>query len=116
MLHRIQNAALAVNPALVASAEQTVEQAVRKFFWRERAIQTRPAHILLHGTAERFLGYADLQRTETRLVAQFVGDQLVEGSAATPSSGVGHPGHQGAHRAFVPRAGLAAHDGVVEAA
>src|SRR5262249_47477776 len=30
LLHRIQNTALAVNPSLVASAEQTVEQVVRK--------------------------------------------------------------------------------------
>src|SRR5256885_15774964 len=93
LVDRVQNAAFAVDPALVFRAEQAVEQAMRNFLWRERAVEASPTHVLVNGTAERFLRDADLQRPETSLRREFARDHLVHRRSARTAAGVMRAGH-----------------------
>src|SRR5436853_7617561 len=95
--HGIENAALAPDPAFVASAEQAVKKAVRHFFRRQRTIGARPAHVALHGAAETLLGNADLQRTESGFGAQFPREDLVQRWTTRSSAVVTRTGHERAH-------------------
>ena len=101
LAHRVQDAALAVDPTLFLRAEQAVEQPVRNLFGRQRTVGSGPAHVPLHCAAERFLRHADLQRSEARFSADLARDDLIHRRTARSAAGEARAGHQCAHRGGV---------------
>src|SRR3954466_15313788 len=81
---RVENASLAVYPTQIPGAEEAIEEAMRNLLRRQRPVRTRPAHILLDSAAERLLGDADLQRSESRITANLRCQDLVERCGAGP--------------------------------
>ena len=81
--HRVENAALAFDPAVVAGSENAVEQFVGNHFRGQRAVAARPAQIALNAFAERLTSTPTLQRPEAALSADFGGDELIDGRSAT---------------------------------
>src|SRR5262249_19470441 len=104
---RVQDAALAVDPAFFAPAEEPVEEFVRDHLRRQSALVTRPTHVSLDAFAEGFLRDADLQRPETRLALELRRDGLIYGRTGRAASGERRATHQPAHEFLmsVARAG-----------
>ena len=103
--HGIEDAALAIDPALLHAAEETVEEARGKHFGRQGPVAAGPAHVALNAFAEGFLRDTDLQGAEAGVAAGLGCDHLVERHAAGAASGELGAGHQRAHRAVVIVAG-----------
>src|SRR3954447_6829390 len=80
--HGVEDAPLALDPVRLLRAEQAIEQPMRDHLGRKRAIAAGPAHVPLDALAEGFLAHADLQGAEPAVVADFLGDHLVDGWAA----------------------------------
>ena len=102
LLNQVQNALLAIHPALVLHAEQAVKQILRNHLRRQRAIISRPTHVAMHVFAVRFLRDSDLQRMESRLGSHLRRQNLVDRGAAGAASCIGRAGHQSAHGGEVP--------------
>jgi hypothetical protein len=85
--NQVQNAFLAVHPALILHSEQAVEQVMRNHFGRQRAFVTRPGHIALHVLAVGFLSHSDLQGAEAGLGADSGGEDLIDGRTARAPPG-----------------------------
>src|SRR5262249_3427907 len=94
---RVEDAAFAIDPALVSRAEEAIEQPVRDLLGRQRPVRTPPAKLPLDGPAERFLRHADLQRAEPGVVTQSRGEKLIEGRPARAPACVAGTSHQRAH-------------------
>src|SRR5262245_22698225 len=94
---RVQYAALAVDPAFFAPAEEPVEEFVGDHLRRQRALITRPTHVSLDAFAEGFLRDADLHRAETRLALELRRDGLIYGRTGRSASGERRATHQPAH-------------------
>src|SRR5262249_34451400 len=77
-LHSVQNAALAIYPAFVLRAEQTVEKPVRNLLRGERTIRTGPAHVFLYGTAKALLRNTHLERPEAHVFCHTPRQNLVD--------------------------------------
>src|SRR5580765_4980549 len=101
LAYRIENAALALHPALVAGAENAVEELMRNHLRRQGPVAAGPAQIALNTFTERFLADTDLERPKTRLPADARGDHLVDGRPAGAAAGKGRARHQGTHRAVM---------------
>ena len=89
---------------------------MRNFFRRQRAVNARPAHVLVDGAAERFLRYADLQRSKSRFVAHAPRKDLVNRRTTRTAARVMSARHQSAHRRRVSVTGGIAYRGVVHTA
>src|ERR1700732_2548924 len=98
----IQDAPLAINPTLLALAEQPVEEPAGDHLRRESPLVPGPAHVALHALAERLLRDANLQRAESRVAAELGRDHLVDRWPARPPSREPGSGHQPAHGVGVP--------------
>src|SRR6202030_4121040 len=110
--NRVENAPLAIHPALFLSAEETVEQPVGNHLRGQRALVSSPAHVALHALAKGLLRHADLQRAESRIGADLPGDNLVDRRPARPAAGEIRAGHQTAHRVSMA-VSLASRGGVI---
>src|SRR5262245_914796 len=108
--NRVQDAALAVDPAFFALAEEPVEEFVRDHLRRQGALVTSPAHVSLDAFAEGFLRDANLQRPETRLALEFRRDGLIYGRTSRSASGERRATHQRAN-GFVMSVARAGHCG-----
>ena len=117
LAHRIEDAALAIDPAFFARAEEIIEQLVRQHLRRQRTVVAGPTHIPLDALAERFLRDADLNRAEARILADLRGDRLVDRRSAGAVAGERRAGGHAADRLVVSVARTARGSGlVVEAA
>src|SRR2546428_534176 len=82
LAHGVEHALFALDPALVARAEDPVEQLMWNHFGRQRAVAPGPAQVALNALAKRLLAHTDLQGAETRLAADLRGDHLVDRRSA----------------------------------
>src|SRR6266705_5962806 len=94
----VQYASLAPDPPFIPCAEDSVEETMRDLLRRQRPVRPGPAHILMHGAAEAFLRYANLQRAEARFRAHPARHHLVDRGTARAASGKTRTRHQPAHR------------------
>src|SRR5262249_40969422 len=101
----IENALFAFDPVRLLRAEETVEQPVRDHLRRQGPIAARPAHVALDALAERFLTDPDLEGAEAAIVADSLGDRLVNGRAAGSAAREHLARDQAAHRVVMAVAG-----------
>ena len=95
--HGIEDAALAIHPALFALAEQPVKEAVGNHLGRQGAFITGPAHVALHAFAEGLLSDANLQRPEAAVAPDLGGDHLIDGGPGGSASREWRTRHQAGH-------------------
>src|SRR5262249_12019680 len=105
LAHGIEDAALAVDPSLLALAEQTIEQLVWNHLRRQGTIVAGPAHVPLDALAEGLLRDADLQRAEAGIGADSRSYRLVDGWSARAAPRKRRTRKQAAGRLMMPVAG-----------
>ena len=99
---RVEHALLAGDPALIAHAEEPIEEIVRNHFGRERAVGASPTQVAVDVFTVRFLADADLKGAEPRLAAHRARNHLIDRRAAGAAARVRRAGDERAHR-FVMR-------------